>query len=577
MNSQNYWRKREEEALKHYIKDEKEYSKRITKIHEDMLKACQNEINDFYARYANKEGITIQEAKKRVTSLEIKEYEKKAKEYVEAAEKDRKTKGKTDPNAFYFSDKANEEMRLYNATMRINRLEMLKANIGLEMIKGHEELDKFMGDILKGRTMDELKRQAGILGKTIVNNAKGADAIVNASFHNATFSDRIWMYQDLMKADLSKMLQSGLIQGKGARELTKGFKQYLLDPKKGAASKVLRLMQTELARVQTEAARQSFVANGFEQFEFIANSGCCDICQAINGKHFDVKKLMPGENAPPMHPNCRCAAAPYEDSQDYEAWLNHLEKGGTTESWLDFKNNGAKVVEKQKQSAKMKVEKSEIRKLLEKSNVKYKEVEYFKEQPTESQIINRLCGGDLTSGSCSSLGFAYIGNKNGLDVLDFRGGSSQKAFREIKIIKEMLNLQGVKGEIIKVKKEAVGAMDVISKLEKNKEYYFTSGKHAAIVKVTEDDAQYLELQSATENGWISFNDYGSMYDTLVKRFGCRKTVDKMKIGRDTLVFEKEVVIMEVDSFKDNEEFRKILGYINTDEDKQKKGVSGNVK
>ena len=322
MNSQEYWRKREEEALKNYIKDEKEYDNQIQRIYSDMLDNVQKEINAFYGKYADKENITIAEAKKRVSQMDIAEYERKAKRYVR--DKD-------------FSAKANEEMRLYNATMRINRLEMLKANIGLEMIKGHDELDKFMGGILKGRTEEELKRQAGILGKTITNNAKLAHAIPNASFHNATFSDRIWQYQDLMKADLSKLLQTGLIQGKNARVLAKELNKYWYgnDPRtnKGAVYCMERLMRTELARVQTEAQKQSFERNGFEEYEFIANSNCCDVCKALDGKHFKVIKMMPGENAAPMHPHCRCSTAAYEDSAEYDAWLDYLSKGGTTSEW----------------------------------------------------------------------------------------------------------------------------------------------------------------------------------------------------------------------------------------------------
>ena len=72
---------------------------------------------DFNAKYATKEGISLAEAKRRVSKLDIEEYGRKAAKYVK--EKD-------------FSDQANEEMRLYNATMKINRLELLKANIGLE-------------------------------------------------------------------------------------------------------------------------------------------------------------------------------------------------------------------------------------------------------------------------------------------------------------------------------------------------------------------------------------------------------------------------------------------------------------
>lgn len=318
MTSSEYWAKREAEALKSRITDEKEYDKQVKRIYNDMLDACQSEINAFYGKYASKEGITLAEAKKRVSELDIKEYERKAAKYVK--EKN-------------FSAKANEEMRLYNATMKINRLEMLKANIGKELIAGHDELEKFMDGILQGRTEDELKRQAGILGKSVKNNAQKAHAIVNSSFHNAKFSDRIWMYQDLMKADLAKLLESGLIQGKNprvlARELKKSFNTSTFN--------VERLMRTELARVQTEAQKQSFERNGFEEYEFIVNSGCCDICQGLNGKHFKVAKMMPGENAPPLHPHCRCSTAAYSDRKEYEEWLNFLEKGGTTEEYNKWK------------------------------------------------------------------------------------------------------------------------------------------------------------------------------------------------------------------------------------------------
>lgn len=328
INSQEYWKRREEEALKHYIKDEKEYDRQIKRIYTDMLDSINTEISSFYAKYALKEDITIATAKRRVSKLDIAAYERKAAKYVR--EKD-------------FSDKANEEMRLYNLTMKVNRLEMLKANIGLELIAGHDELEKFMGKILRGRTEEELKRQAGILGKTVHGNSKMAHTIPNASFHNATFSDRIWQYQDLMKADLSKLLQQGLIQGKNPRALATEIRKYLIGDKhsKGATYNVERLMRTELARVQTEAQKQSFIRNGFEQYTFHVNGGCCDICAGLAGKHFRVDKMMPGLNAPPMHPHCRCSTSAYEDSKDYEAWLDYLANGGTTEQWNKLKEKGS--------------------------------------------------------------------------------------------------------------------------------------------------------------------------------------------------------------------------------------------
>ena len=138
MNSQEYWKKRETEAKKHNIQDEEEYNRQIQEIYENMLDQINREINGFYARYAKKEKITMAEAKKRADQLDIKAYERKAKKYV--ATKD-------------FSDQANEEMRIYNLTMKVNRLELLKANIGLEMVSGFDEMQKYFDKKLSERTI----------------------------------------------------------------------------------------------------------------------------------------------------------------------------------------------------------------------------------------------------------------------------------------------------------------------------------------------------------------------------------------------------------------------------------------
>lgn len=362
-NRQNeYWRAREEEALRQRITDEVEYQRRIDQIYADMLESCQSEIDRFYRKYAEEESISLAEAKKRVSRLDIEAYERKAERYVK--EKN-------------FSKEANAEMRLYNATMKINRLEMLKANIGLELISGHDELEKFMEKILQGRTEDELKRQAGILGDTIRNNAKTAHSIVNASFHNASFSERIWMYQDLLKADLAKLLQSGMIQGKNPRVLARE-----LESKFGSSrSDAERLMRTELARVQTDAQRQSFENMGFDEYTFHANSNCCDACQALNGKHFKVKDMMPGENAAPIHPGCRCSCSAYEDSDEYEAWLDYLSKGGTAEEWNAMKagKGGKGTKAKAKSSSKAKSDKENVAQKATKTPAKSDKIELTKD------------------------------------------------------------------------------------------------------------------------------------------------------------------------------------------------------
>ena len=322
MDSTTYWRNRETEQRKHDIKDEQEYQKRIEEIYQNMIDEIEKEINGFYGKYARKEGITMAEAKKRAAKLDIEAYGRKAAKYVK--EKN-------------FSKQANEEMRLYNLTMKVNRLELLKAQIGLEMVAGFDELQKYYDEKLTDRTIAEFERQAGILGKTIQDNAKAANAIVNASFHNATFSDRIWMYQDMLKNELNSLLQTGLIQGQHPLKLAAHLRKRFGVSQSNAE----RLLITEMARVQTEAQKQSFERNGFEEYTFLALGTACPICRALDGKHFKVSKMMSGTNAPPMHPNCRCSVAAYEDSEDYEEWLDFLSKGGTTEEWNKLKRKSS--------------------------------------------------------------------------------------------------------------------------------------------------------------------------------------------------------------------------------------------
>lgn len=206
--------------------------------------------------------------------------------------------------------------------------------------------------------------------------------------------------------------------------------------------------------------------------------------------------------------------------------------------------------------------------------IEHREVRLLEKALSDDEIIKKLGGGDLTGGSCSSLAFAYIGNKCGLDVTDFRGGESRDFFAQKWHIKKIMELDGVKFDTYKVKNEAFDTAKIIEKLPVGKEYYLSVGRHAAIIKNTENGVMYLELQSPNDCRWKYFADGKyTTGETLVNRFAARKTADRSH-GK---VWEKEIILAEVDSFKDNEEFRDILGYINTASNKQKKGASGSVK
>lgn len=183
---------------------------------------------------------------------------------------------------------------------------------------------------------------------------------------------------------------------------------------------------------------------------------------------------------------------------------------------------------------------------------------------TEDEIIAALAGGDMTQGSCASLGLAYMGQKGGLDVLDFRDGSSRNFFSTRFNLDEISRLPGVTTIREVARSSTTAGNRLLKKVEDGKEYYLVCGRHAAIVRKAEDGAlQYLELQSARYSGWHNFD--GNPRYTLKTRFG------------ECSGYDVESFMIEVDSFKDSDDLRQLLGYINTSENAQRKGGHGTIK
>lgn len=300
--AENYWVTREKDHIEQSIKDDKVLFRKISDTYDRAMNEITKEIDAFYTNYATKEGISMSNAVKRVKASDTQAFALKAKEYVDDLD---------------FSDEANEKLKLYNLTMKVNRLEMLKANIGLELTSMSNDELFSMRTILEQQTYDELQRQAGILGQSIVVNKQLVETIVNASFQNATFSERIWSNHDALKAELDKQLSRGMIQGKNPRVLARDVQKVLNVSKRDAE----RLMITELARTQSAAQEAAYNEYGYDEYEYIAEPTACDICKPLDGKIFKVKDMQPGVNITPMHPHCKCSSAAYMSREEWDRKL----------------------------------------------------------------------------------------------------------------------------------------------------------------------------------------------------------------------------------------------------------------
>lgn len=562
---------------------------------EKQYKAAQNELEAqiarWYQRFADSNGISLAQAKQWLKGQDLAEFKWDVKEYIKYGKE----------NAI--NGAWMQELENASSKFHISRLEALQIQTqnSLETMFAQQmgTMKKALSDVYaSGYYHTAYTVQQGFgLGWDIAGlDQAQIEKVLSKPWavDGYNFSTRIWNSKTKLIGEVHSELSKNLLTGADPQKAIDSLAKKMGTSKSNAG----RLVMTEQAYFSSAAQKDCFNDLDVEEYEIVAtlDSHTSDICRSLDGKVFKMSDYKPGVTAPPFHVYCRSTTAPhFKDNFDVgeraargaDGKTYYVPDDVTYSEWkkafVDGDKSGFAEVQKnhfsrtEKRGTVKPKEQSEAAKFIEQActteNVEHRAVQALPKQLTSDEIIERLAGGDMTQGSCSSLAFAYIGNKNGLDVLDFRDGGSRRVFSMNKNIMKMLELPGVEGSITKVKKEVQGTIDVLKNLELNKEYYLATGKHAAIVRKLDTGYQYLELQSKYQNGWMPFERYGSMATTLNKRFGCRKTVDK-SFG---YAWERTVILMDVDSFKDNEEFEQLLGYINTAVDKQRKGALGDVR
>lgn len=425
------------------------------------------------------------------------------------------------------------------------------------------------------------------------------------------YYDRLGEDVEFLKKAVRAQVSRGVANGSSWAQVAAELAQKMRSPLHTALYNSMRIARTEGHRVQQQSQWDALNK---------ANDKGCDIVKqwdsTLDGRTRPSHRMLDGQireldedfeigikkakypgafGRPEEDIHCRCCmtqrakwALDAEELETLKARADyfHLDK---SESFEDFKNKYLKLPEN---ADTMNVTMPNLDKLsdpvlqslvkrLDKSGVTYREITMHTERMTEDEIIKQLSGGDNTSGSCASVGLAYIGQKGGVNVLDFRGGDSQTFFSTTSHLKELCNLPNVISfKYNRFSSSVANGARLLKQCELGKEYYFVNGRHASIVRKIMDNVtdiftgevtgqeevlQYLELQSATRSGWTDFSS--NIRHTLKWRFG-------ETTGDD---WTERTFMIDVDSLKNSDELKKLLGYINTQESEQRKGTNGTIK
>ena len=304
--NQEYWKKRMEdlEAARH--REAEKVVQDLETMYRGAERQIEADLSRWWQRFADNNGhVSMAEARRLMTSGELKEFKWTLKEYREHAQDN--GNGQWD-----------KELENASARWHISRLESLKYQLqnSVEVLAGGQQ--DALTDLLKqtysdgyGKTAFTIQSGLGIGWDITGLNTKVIETALNKpwALDGRNFSDRIWENKQALIGELQKQLTQNLMTGGDINKAIDAIQKKFNTSRSNAA----RLVYTESAYVRSVSSGESYKALGVEQVYFIAvlDERTSEICQSMDGSVIDMKDYQPGVTVPPLHPWCRSTTAPY--------------------------------------------------------------------------------------------------------------------------------------------------------------------------------------------------------------------------------------------------------------------------
>lgn len=314
MKSKEYWQKR-------YMLIEGLNNTQGINVKADIDKAfrmaengIQGEIEKWYSRIADNNGVSITKARQMLTNRELEEFKWDLANYIKHGEENN------------INGKWIKELENASGRWHINRLEALKLRVQqkAEEAFGNEvdSIDNFARDAyMRGyyRTAYEIQKGLGLGWNVGVLDDAAIDEIIKKPWcpDGKNFSSRIWTRKSQMVDELHRELLRTTLLGEHPTKAIDRMLKYVDNSFGNARHAAGRLAMTEAAYFGSKGQQDSFNMLGVEEYEIVAtlDSLTSSICREMDGKHFPMSEFKAGVTAPPFHPYCRTCTCPYFDDE----------------------------------------------------------------------------------------------------------------------------------------------------------------------------------------------------------------------------------------------------------------------
>ena len=305
-SSLEYWKKRYEEEMERAMHQADGPKKDLRKYADTVIRRLEKDINDWYQRYANENGMSLADAKKQLDARELKAFNMDLEEYRDIAERDE------------LSAEHKKMLKQASARQQLDRVQELYINTVQELESWAKYQDSTISDLLSNvyessnyRTAWMTQSMKGQYDMYAQVDHRTIQRIIDSPWapDGKNFSARIWDNRKQLAASLQNDFIQALIAGDGTATMSEAIAKRMNTSYNNAN----RLVETELARVHSQAFVDCMVELDVDAVEILAtlDSKTSPICRRMDGKVVQRKDAKPGITIPPFHCHCRSTTVPY--------------------------------------------------------------------------------------------------------------------------------------------------------------------------------------------------------------------------------------------------------------------------
>ena len=295
--SKEYWLKRTKEIVAKSETNEDAVVKEIGELYQHATKQLEKDLNAFYGKYADETGLSIQQAKKKISKADVSSFNKDIKKFIDKGDS--------------ITDKEIEQWRLLRAKFNVTRLDLLVNEMEMSLIDIYGDVQITMDEHLRKVANETYYQTAGMVGSYARLPTSEIEQIVNFPWSGAMFSDLLWGHKDQLVKSLRKTVTTGLIRGDGVQDMARALREEV----ESSVYASERLIRTETNAVMNQATVKSYSDNGLKRYQFQANidEKTSTVCKNHDDKIYKLSEAQVGLNLPALHPNCRSYILPIVD------------------------------------------------------------------------------------------------------------------------------------------------------------------------------------------------------------------------------------------------------------------------